>query len=68
MQTQTLAYQTNYMEAVYGQNCGSYSVRVTPTLPFFSMSSSGNIRDSNGNEYQDTGTLYPGKNEDVGRY
>ena len=32
-QTKALAYQNNYIELVYGQNCGSYTLRVEPTDP-----------------------------------
>ena len=30
---QVLNYQTNYIEFVYGQNCGTYSVTFEPTDP-----------------------------------
>lgn len=37
-QTQPLAYQENYIESVYNQNCGSYDIDYEPKLPFFRLS------------------------------
>ncbi len=32
-----LAYQENYMEKVYEQNCGTYSVTLSPTYSFLTI-------------------------------
>ena len=30
----SLVYQENYMEFIYGQDCGSYTVTLSPTYSF----------------------------------
>ena len=66
-QTQPLAYQENYIESVYNQNCGSYDIDYEPKLPFFRLSQSGTT-DPRNNRYTDLGTLDPVSLEDVGQY
>ena len=38
---QSLAYQENYMETIYGQNCGSYGITFTPDLALLGLTVSG---------------------------
>ena len=33
IQTKTVDYQNNYIELLYGQNCGTYSLTLEPTDP-----------------------------------
>lgn len=66
-QTQTLKYQENYMNSVYGQDCGSYSIDYYPKYPFFSFSKAGSV-DYAGRPYTDLGTFVTGTLDDVGQY
>ena len=58
-QTETLIYRQNYIESVYNQDCGAYSIDYDPKLPFFEFSESG-ATDIRGKMYTDLGMLTAG--------
>lgn len=48
----TLAYQDNYMETIYLQNCGTYQVTFDPPLTFLTLAKTGATGPA-GNQYFD---------------
>ena len=67
-QVQNLAYQGNYMEYTYNQDCGAYSVTLAPTLSFLAVSSSGSTGGFNSHVFPDTMTLNTPSLSDIGQY
>ena len=51
--TQPIPYQNNYMEFVYGQDCGGYYIRFFPDLPFLVKQTSGLNLSPQGETYED---------------
>ena len=62
----TLDYQENYMEYVYNQDCGSYTVTMTPNLGLLTLRQTGATGGSNGHTFYDEVTLASTSLSDVG--
>ena len=56
------------MEITFGSNCGTYSVELSPALPFLSISQVGPGTDSFGRGWPDTLTLTPVTENEIGLY
>ena len=64
----SLDYQENYMEKVYEQNCGTYSVTLSPTYSFLTIAQTGATSATNNLLYYDQLTLASSNPLDIGQY
>lgn len=65
---QDLPYQDNYMEFIYGQDCGDYQISFTPPLALLGLSSKGVLLSPQGQPFIDTLTLTSNSLDDIGVY
>ena len=65
---QSLTYQENYMETIYGQDCGSYSITFTPELALLGLTVSGAGLSPLGVPFIDLLTLTSNSIDDIGVY
>ena len=63
-----MPYQNNYMEFIYGQDCGEYDITFTPPLDLLAMSSLGISLSPQGQPFIDTLTLTSTSVDDIGVY
>ena len=65
---QPVEFQPNYMESVYEQNCGAYSLETSPSLDWFEFKTSGDSLDANGLAYPDIGSLKCSSTDNIGEH
>ena len=61
-----LEYQQNYMEQIYEQNCGTYTVKLSPTYSFLTIAKTGATAGANSLTYFDQLTLVSNNPLDIG--
>ena len=67
--SKTLQYYDNYMENIYDQNCGTYSVVLEPAYSFLTVSRTGSVSTStHAHPYDDLITLSSSDVNDIGKY
>ena len=64
----TLTYQENYIEGIYKQNCGTYTVTLSPAYSFLSLTKTGATGGPNNQPYWDRITLQSNDPIDIGQY
>ena len=63
-----LNYQENMISAIYDQDCGTYSAKLSPQLDFVTVQTTGSSLTSYGWEYPDLITVSTSSLDDVGMY
>ena len=64
-----LPYYDNYMEMIYDQNCGTYTVEIEPPYPFLTVQKAGSLGTSQWQHpYYDQITASSNNVDDIGKY